>query len=385
MALRWIEGFEGISIPSDGHARIYELSGTTNMFSEDGAEISTQEAVSGDDQALRTKPIVTVAQNSWIVGFAFRPDEISTVEGTQGAYFAWRNDAGEQCRIEAVDVDPADARPQGRYYKWRLMRGATELCATNESFWIGTREEGWVYFEFKVTIDDAAGSVAGRFKWIRKPSLNPGGAYTTFTWDAANSGLDTQDQVTTGANRVEIGIDTGNTNIETAWDDIYVCDSTGAKNNDYLGRVVIVPQKPAGEGDTTSWAFVGAISTEDALNEPAATVSGIEDDKRITSDTISQVHLHTVAAIVGLGANSTIVGVRHDLIGKMETSGDLDIAHMFRKTTATVGETSAGTPMNVDSTTYEGSSVILEDDPNTLTDWALSDLNSYQYGCRNDG
>ena len=50
-----------------------------------------------------------------------------------------------------------------------------------------------------------------------------------------------------------------------------------------------------------------------------------------------------------------------------------------------MAQTDAGTDLNVNSTSYEGSSAVLEDDPNTATDWDIADMDSYQYGVRNDG
>ena len=80
-----------------------------------------------------------------------------------------------------------------------------------------------------------------------------------------------------------------------------------------------------------------------------------------------------------------IVGVRQDIHARMETTGDLDVAHMFRKTTGTPAETDAGTDLNVSSTAYDGDALVLEDDPNTATDWDAADLDSYEHGVRNDG
>ena len=44
-----------------------------------------------------------------------------------------------------------------------------------------------------------------------------------------------------------------------------------------------------------------------------------------------------------------------------------------------------GTALTVDSTTVVAAAVVAEDDPNTLTDWVYADLNTYQYGVKNNG
>jgi hypothetical protein len=280
------------------------------------------------------------------------------------------------------------------------MRGTTELASTVQHFPVraeSINDYGWMFFEFKITISDTVGSIEGRYHYINKPSLNPSGAYTAFTWDAATTSLDTQEQTSTGGNRIEVSWDTGDSNEEVVFDDMYFCDSTGSKNNDYLGKCAIVPQKPwdtgggtSGDGDTVDWVLAGgATDTHDALDEVPSTIN---DDDRLTSEVLDAVHLHVVdtllpvaANALNIGANATIIGIRHDYHAKMETTGDLDIIHYMRKTTGTPAETEVGTAKNFNSTTMGASSVILEDDPNTATDWVYADMDSYQYGFKNKG
>jgi hypothetical protein len=393
MALRWIEGWEACNNNTTTQDRLYESTGGTLLSAKNGANHESDESAAQDDGFFLTDPIVATPQNSWIIGFAMQADDFVHIEDSDAAHFAFVNDDGEQCRIEVADWTPLSTKPQGAYYKFRFMRGTTELASTIEHFWVRTVDhEQWVYFEFKVTIDNAAGSIEGRFHHINKPSLNPAGAYTAFTWDAATTSLDTQEQTSTGANRFELSFDTGNSNEEIVVDDLYVCDSTGAKNNDYLGKCAVSGQKPlnsgGGDGDTVDWTLAGgASSTYDAWFE---NVGSIENDEILTSDTLDQVHLSVVDTLLptsGLkvGANSTIIGVRHDYHARMETTGDLDLIHYMRKTTGTPAETEVGTAQNFASTAMEASTVILEDDPNTATDWVRTDMDSYQYGVKNKG
>lgn len=382
MALRWIEGFEGATSADEVHERIYETATNANLNPEDGAsESATGEAVSGYQSVLTTNPLVGSPENSWIIGLAFRSDSFNDFEQGDIPFIALENDDGEQIRLEWTVINKT--KPNGNTYRLRVMRGATEL-ATSVNQWLIDNNDtsGWIYFEFKFTIDDASGSFEARYQHMNKPSLNPGGAPTAVTWDASTSSIDTQEQVTTGANRFTVSMTTGSSSHRVAFDDIYVCDSTGSKNNDYLGKIIIENQDVSGDGDTTDWTLATATSTEDAWNEPT---TGIEDDDRLTSDAISQVHLATVGALSTIPAGASIVGVRQDIHCRMETTGDLDIAHMMRKTTGTPAETNVGTALNVDSTAYEASAVVLEDDPNTATDWDRADLDSYQHGVRNDG
>jgi hypothetical protein len=310
------------------------------------------------------------------------------VTGTTAPYVALHNTDGEQLRIEVYEYTPASSKPGGLYYGWRVMRGAVEIAKTVEVFALDTDDRAWIHFEFKVTIDNATGSIEGRFRRY-KTAANPTGGFETFTWDASVTNVDTQNQTSTGADSFSLSFNTGTASDTCAFDNVYVMDSTGAKNNDFLGRCFITPMKittvGGGDGDTTDWTLATATDTEDAWQE---TNTAVEDDDRLTSDTIGQIHLAQMGGVSGVMDfmdQASIIGVRMDLHARMETTGDLDIGFMWRKTTGTPAQVEFGTALNVDSTTMEAAAVIAEDDPNTLTDWVLADLQSYQLGAKNNG
>lgn len=393
MALRWLEGFDR-NIDDEGLSRIYTGANTnmpTNLLQEVPAEqrvgAFSEKCASDDDATLQTPALVGSPVNTWIIGFAFRPDDTQRMNVAAIPYVALHNSAGEQIRIEFVEDFPTSAKPLGLYFKLRIMRGATEIASSDQKFEMSFANSvpHWMYFQFKITIDNAAGSVEGRYQFINKSQRNgSGGGHQTFTWDATVTSIDTQEQATTGADSFQMSFDTGSTD-PVAFDDMYVCDSTGAKNNDFLGRCFVaqtdVTTTGGGDGATTDWALVTALSTEDAWSEPATSV---ENDKRVTSDTIGQIHLAAMDNLVQMD-NATIIGVRMDMHGRMETSGTLGIGFMWRKTTATAAQIEHGTALSVSSTNTEAASVIAEDDPNTLTDWVFADLDTYQFGVKNNG
>ena len=380
MTLRWLEGWEGATTYMTNHARIYDTA-TGSATAQPGASDANSSALASSDALFVTAPLKGSASDDWVIGMAFRSASASTVEGVGVCSVSMGNDDGEQLRFEFIDANDPLGKPGGNYYKIRVMRGVTELASSVERFETSQSvDEHWVYFEFKMNIHQSTGSFSGQYEYCRKPSRN-GGSPTALTWDAANTGLDTQEQSSTGAYIFTLNQDGGGSVVT---DDIYVLDADGSKNNDFLGRITIEGQlvQNGGNGDTISWAFTGgAADTGDALRESKTTG---DDDSRILSDTLNQVHLATVEPLAVILAAS-IVGVRQDFIARMDTVGDLDVAHMFRKTTGTPAETEAGTDLNVSSTTYVGSSAVLEDDPNTATDWDVDDLDSYQHGVKNKG
>jgi hypothetical protein len=410
MALRWIEGFD-----NHGHItlleRVYTGANTNVGFTlataavaerrnTDGAWNFNDTAASNGANILHTPALVASVQNTWILGFAFISADAQSLNTPDAPYIALGNSTGEQIRVEIAEVTPGASRPGGdTYYNLRIMRGVTEIASTVESFPFnqasiaGTHpNEGWMYFQFKITIDNSAGSIEGRYQYIQKGSLNdPTTIYRTFTWDAAVTSVDTQNQATTGADDLTISFDTGTNNDKVAYDDLYLCDSTGAKNNDFLGRCFaqtrVMPAGATSNGDTTEWSYVSGTDTDDAFDENRSTDPATgADDRRITSDTIGQAHLgHWDVFPANTIEKATIIGVRMDISGRMETSGDLDIVPFVRKTTATAAETTVGSGFNVSSTTTTSHVEIMEDDPNTLTDWVFADLDSTQFGVSNAG
>jgi len=377
MALKWLEGFDA-SINTTHLARTYNtMTGTITQAA--GASETGGVAITSDDALFTTKPFSSV-ENTWIIGLAFRSHDDDKINNPDIPYVAMRNGDGEQIRFEFFEE--LKSKPGGNLYRIRVMRGAVELATSVEGFFIADNSPSlWVFFEFKVTIDNATGEFSGQYQFTQKPSISD--VPIALTWDAANTGVDTQNQATTGADRFSLSMITGNSVTEVAVDDIYVCDSTGTKNNDFIGKILIEEQKPLAAGATDEWVLADAATLNEAWDE---TISEADDDPRVTSQVPTDITLATVDPLVALIApGTTIIGVRHDIVARMETTGDLDIAHFFRKTTGTPAETDAGTALNVDSTTYEASAAVLEDDPNTLTDWDIADLNSYQYGVRNDG
>lgn len=378
--LRWIEGFDAVN-DDVRMARFYEIYVGSQMTADVGMHFGV--GLEGSDASIRSRPMVSPNENSWVIGFAFRPDTSTGIDngGPEHPYIAMRNDDGEQVRLELFSDNPVNAKPGGTYYRLRVMRGATELARTLQSFDVGTGTDvskGWVYFEWKVTIDNASGSFELRY---HQRAGHPG--MQTATWDNSTSGVDTQNQTSTGANRFEISWITGNISRQVAFDDIYVLDTTGAVNNDYLGRVAVVVQKPANPaaGDTDQWVLTGGAADLNAAWDEVA--NGGNDDFRNTSKVTNDVTLAKVDPVPFL-LTTTIFGVAQHITSKMETSGSLTIHHRWRKTTGTPAEVD-GTNFLVDSTSWEGNTDLRDKDPNTAAAWVRADLDTYQHGVRNGG
>lgn len=381
MALRWLEGFD-TAIADTLLSRIYAVNSGGAIVSRapyDGRSTGTGGSASGTSKVLRTKALVGSPQNTWILGFAVRGNDTGGLgpSGGTGAGFRLLNSAGEQLRLEFVDYAPANPKPGGVYYKLRVMRGATELARTVEAFLVDPQELSWVYFEWKATIDNATGSFSLRYK----TRLAPGSGFVTATWDNSTSGLDTQNQATTGVDRIEISWDTGNAQRIPVYDDIYVFDSTGSIFNDFIGGVLCEERDVAGNGNELDWVLAGGATTiEDAWNKG---ISEVDNDKRVTSEIPGDVSLATVGGNVLIQGN--VVGVRVDHHGRMESAaGTFTIHFRYRKTTGTPAEADGGNYALVGNADVANTD-IRETDPNTAAQWSAADLPTYQFGARNGG
>ena len=381
MTLRWIEGFERARHTTILE-RIYPVSTIDNIASLAGSRGGW--GIQSDGLIVRTPELVSPDANTWVVGFAFMvaqtsgglassPDEIP--------YVSFLNASGEQLRLEFIDAGngTTNSKPGGRYYRVRVMRGATEIARTDQ-IWLALSDtdSNWVYFEWKVTIDTGTGgSFSLKYHQQRKVKNQ------TATWDNSVTSINTANQGVAGADRVEVSFNTGTDGDSVAFDDIYILDSAGTKNNDFLGEIFIEGLTVTGDGNTTDWVLAGgAINLADALNEGATVQSSIEDDNRLTSDTIGDISLGALSNLTDI-LSTTIVGVQVRAYGKMETTGSRDIQVMWRKTTGTPAQV-GGAVETFDDTSIKGFADTQEDDPNTSTDWVHADVNGLEAGVEVD-
>lgn len=373
MTLRWLEGGQACQNTTI-FTRLYAtVSGAVGSTPNDQFGRSV---VSCGNLILTTAALVGAVTNTWVVGFRFNMTSGTLdTSPSQRPGMMFRDGVGEQLRIEAVDT--SSTAPGNAKFKLRVMRGATELARTVQEFSQTNSVNNWTYFEWTVTINTTTnGSFS--LRWHTHKSKN-----NTATWDAANTGINTANQGTAGADRIRISWDTGGTD-QLVLSDIYVLDSAGSVNNAFLGEIYIEALKPDGDGTTLDWALAGgAASLEDAINEPANIQSIGEDDKGVTSDTVADIELATMSNL-SLITNATVVGIQTRIYGKMDTTGNRDIEFYYRKTTGTPAQTGTGVLLALNSTSFEGAADTRETDPNTAAAWVIADINAMQLGFQLD-
>ena len=219
----------------------------------------------------------------------------------------------------------------------------------------------WNYFEIKGTIDPTNGSVVIRCNNVECFSL---------------SGVQTSADGTSSMSAFSFGVCPSNsqgsgsyTNNEIAYfDDMYLADTSGAINNDFLGSRGVKTFFPSGNG--TFHAFAPSANTNwNNVSDPSfdgdASYNASSTDGDIDSFTWS-----------GLGTNpSSITAVQITVAAKVATTGSDTLAPFI------LSNGTQSTPQSfLLSTDYTFVPNIWTQDPNTNAAWTPSGLNAIEFG-----
>ena len=211
----------------------------------------------------------------------------------------------------------------------------------------------WHYVEMKVVAHETAGSYEIRV-------------------DGVNVLSDTYVNTSIGAdmNIVQFRLQS----VGQEFDDVYICNIDGTKNNDFLGRVTVEALFPNADGDSVDWAPSSGTNHSALVNDNPAD----DDASYVASNTQDDTDLF---AYDNLSAITTepILGVQVNTDVRMsESPGDLDIMQPVKSGTTTAD----GSTVNIDDDSYIHVHRILEDDPATSNAWTASGLNAAQFGIK---
>ncbi|MGQ9642801.1 MAG: hypothetical protein ACUVT3_02965 [Ignavibacterium sp.] len=154
---------------------------------------------------------------------------------------------------------------------------------------------------------------------------------------------------------------------EVLYDDFYVCDTTGTKNNNFLGDISVKTIRPTRDGTYNDFSVVGAGSRYEAVDE-----SNPDYDTSYVTESgsgLKQTFGFSAPSIEG-----SVLGVIHNAV--MRKDGSSEFVRLLAKynTTTTSGEIIAL------SDTYQNYSVIYPTRLNSSEDWSVNDLNSLELG-----
>jgi hypothetical protein len=343
MACVWIEGFETHSISTQMSRKYASASGTatskTGRVHGFGAGMQTWVAV--------TPPVGS--GNTAVVGYGFKYDSLSSAPNGNGTGWYIESGVNEQLRVVTEYTT-------GLGFRFLLERGGTNV-ATSSYF----DTQVWHYFEWKFTVRT---STNGAYELRHNGSVDISGSAVNL----ANSGGDGWD---TFAWRTV----TNYSNI-LFYDDVYVLDGTGTKNNDFLGPSIVEGVLPNADGATVNWTPSGGANNWDTVNESRTT--GPDDSGTHgynSSDTNTDLDLYGFEDLTQI--TGTIHAVQVGVQLGMASAGTRVVKNKYRDPDTTVVD---GASHTVDSTVYDEFTQVFDDNPNSAVAWDVTDIDDGQFG-----
>lgn len=212
----------------------------------------------------------------------------------------------------------------------------------------GAATTDFIYIELRVTVDDVAGSVVVRVNGAEVLAL---------------SGIDTRNGASAQITTVQIwgGQD-------AVFDDFYLCDTTGALNNDFLGDVKVVTLYPNGAGDSTDFTPLSGANYE---NVDEAIADG--DTTYVQSSTVGHKDFYSFE---GLSYTpEAIHGVQAVTVVRKDDAGTREVRVVTKS-----GATTTPGAAHALGTSYGVAMDLLELNPNDAGAWSRSDIDALQVG-----
>lgn len=280
-------------------------------------------------------PLVTPSlgvENTWVVGFG--------IKGSAATETLWtfKLGASEQCHLQRI-FDTGDL------FRIGLYRGGTIIASSTESF----DSNLWNYFEFKVVVRTGVnGSYELRHNEVNIASLTDTGVNLA---DTGGDGCDVHSFGSAGLT-----------------DDVYILDSTGTNNTDFLGDSAVYQVLPDGDGAAIDWTPSSGVTHFDLVDAV--------DANNVQSDTNTEKDLYEFAALptTGLGA---IFAVAVLTTANMNAVGSRTLKPVFRDVGTSEGN---GANFAVISTVLADFPIIIEDNPVSSLAWTKADIDDGQFG-----
>ena len=367
MALRFMEGFETTQHNTYSTRRYTTYSGiafTTGGVT--GRRHGT--GLLSDFSVFETYPLVSSAQNTWIVQMALRKVDVGSFTGDTGPSVDIRLGAGlNQLTFKFVSA----AAPDTQGIKLEVRRGATVLATSSRVFLPSSGPFGWWVFQFKATIDPTSGSYEVK-AWDHTG--------TSFTIIAAATGVNTANQGVAGGDRVQFAAGS-NSNINVAIDDIVIMDGSGSTNNDFTSTPVIVygelPNADvAGELDWTP----STGTTHSTLVDDTAVLPAQTDE--VSTDVTGSVDLYGFAQteldLIPTSGTPAVLGILVDMEGAMKNSGTRTVRVQVKDG---VNQATDTTDMTYSTTAKISRFAVLEQNPTgTPAAWTVATLKTVELG-----
>ena len=275
--------------------------------------------------------------NYLIFGVAFKYTISSSLYNWGVAFY---NSEGAQCYIRPLDT-----------HVFELWRGlaTSKIDESDEDVWTDGQ---WYYLEGKLSCTNSSDY-----------DIRLDGETIM-----SGSSTDLQQQSSAGASRVYLYGGYGQA-YNARYDDLYVCDDQGSRNNDFLGEVIVRTLLPTGAGTYTQWTpsagsnyeNVDETTPDDDTTYNATGVLDNQDSFAVGNLPDSQVAVH---------------GVKTRVITRKEGAGYRALKNFVVVNSSKYNETK--NTLHLDYDVYDGS--VLEYNPDDSQDWEVADIDAMEVG-----
>lgn len=236
-----------------------------------------------------------------------------------------------------------------------FYRGGTLLWEDNLACLTASQ---YYYIELKVVFSATVGSVE-----LRINNAVRGGASTLNTIQSANA----------YCNKIQIGANHGaGSGSPTLYDDLYVCDTTGSFNNNYLGDSRVDTVRPSAAGASTDFTPSTGVTNWDLVDETIPTTTDYN-----SATTVGARDLYEMTNLPAL-TSSVVHAVSVTAYTTLDTSGAKSIELTCRS--GTTNSDKSGAPDL--PTTLTARTGYFDTDPNTSGAWNQTSANAMQAGVR---
>lgn len=364
MTLRWLEGCEGNESVTFIERKYRTYDGLGFGFNYGRAPLTNCLRDTSGSAATPSLSSTSPEHDTWIIGFAFKCDESSSAGSPTDTQFT-----GFEL-ISNTDVSPTEqvslqlVRDDVFIYHWALKRGnqlSSTVIATSSKFWA----QRWYYFELKVKVDPSAGTYELRQDGV--DIMSGTGANTAASGDA---GMDSV--------KIHMDADFENGLVYYQMDDIYILDTLGSYNNDFLGDCMIDAIYPNADGDVSDWVPGTGVTHYNLVDDSTTTQDGTDI---VSSDNTDDVDLYEYGTPTWVLDN--IRGIQICTCHNMQSSGSRTFVHAMRDISN--NDNLGPTTITSSSGTWSTDCEIIEKEPQGSAAWTLSDLTDYQFGMKVTG
>lgn len=236
--------------------------------------------------------------------------------------------------------------------------GSISACRANTSTVLGTTALGLIssntynYIEIKTTIHDTTGSVTIKLNGAQVLNLT-----NVDTRNGGNSTLNT------------VRVQSPASSADVTFDDLYICDTAGSTNNDFLGDVRVDTIMPNGDGNYTQFTPSTGTTHYTLVDESTPNTTDYND-----GSTVGDRDSYTLGNLSAL-TSQTIYGVQVNAAINKDDAGSKSAA-TFVRSNGTNGD--GATAVLGTSQVYV--SQIYETNPDGAVAWTESTVNAMEAG-----